>query len=85
MGLNKIQASRKLDLDYKTVTKYWDISPSEFDELQKEDKSRNKRVEKYKDEILNRKNIWYNLTKKWNANKPIKISSFKNDGSVVIS
>lgn len=52
MGLNKTQASRKLDLDYKTVTKYWDVSPSEFDELQKEAKSRNKRVEKYKDEIL---------------------------------
>jgi len=52
LGLNKAQAARNLGVDYKTVTKYWDITPSEYAELLKEAESRTKKIDKYKEQIL---------------------------------
>ena len=29
-GLTRLQASKKLNIDYKTVRKYWNMSPDEY-------------------------------------------------------
>ena len=34
-GLNKSQTSRHLGIDYKTVLKYWDMSPDEYSATRK--------------------------------------------------
>ena len=52
MGLKKTQVSRKLDIDYKTVLKYWDMTPDEFAELKQVAHSKEKKVCKYKSEIV---------------------------------
>lgn len=52
MGLNKSQVQRLLNINYKTVDKYWDMTPDEYAQLSKEAKSRTKKIDKYKDEIL---------------------------------
>lgn len=52
MGLNKSQVERKLQINYKTVNKYWNMNPEEFAELRELAKNRTKKVDKYKDEIL---------------------------------
>jgi len=52
MGFKKSQASRNLDLDYKTIGKYWDMTNQEYMEYVKNSKSRNKKIDKYKDLIL---------------------------------
>ncbi len=52
LGLKKSQAARRLDIDYKTVTKYWDMTHSEYAKLLEEAESRTKRIDKYKDLIL---------------------------------
>ncbi|MBM7616452.1 IS21 family transposase [Alkaliphilus hydrothermalis] len=51
-GLKKTQAARLLKIDYKTVTKYWDMTPDEFARLRQGVQSRIKKVDQYKDEIL---------------------------------
>lgn len=51
-GFNKSQVSRNLELDYKTVTKYWNMTNEEYINCTKQSKSRNKKVDKYKDIIL---------------------------------
>jgi len=52
MGLKKTQVSRKLDIDYKTVLKYWEMTPDEFAKLKQVAHSREKKVDKYKGEIM---------------------------------
>ena len=41
-----------LKIDYKTVLKYWDVSPEEFARLKKKAESREKKPDKYKKDIL---------------------------------
>lgn len=48
--LNKSQASRCLNVNYKTVKKYWDMSPEQYAEYTKQ--PRPKKLDKYRDEIL---------------------------------
>lgn len=43
---------RTLNINYKTVDKYWDMTPDEYAKLILEAKSRSKKIDKYKDEIL---------------------------------
>jgi len=52
MGLNKSQVERALSINYKTVDKYWDMSPDEYSQLVIDAKSRSKKIDKYKNEIL---------------------------------
>lgn len=52
MGLNKSQVQRELNINYKTVDKYWDMLPDEYAELRVEAKNRSKKIDWYKDEIL---------------------------------
>lgn len=52
MGFKKSQTCRNLDLDYKTIVKYWDMTNEEYMEYVKNSKSRDKRVDKYRDLIL---------------------------------
>ncbi|OPJ63386.1 IS21 family transposase [Clostridium oryzae] len=52
LGLNKSQIKRELNIDYKTVDKYWDMPPDRYAQLVKEAKSRRKKIDEYKDEIL---------------------------------
>lgn len=35
LGLNKAQSTRHLGVDYKTITKYWDMTPGDYAELLK--------------------------------------------------
>ena len=51
-GLNKSQVARKLGVDYKTVMKYWDMTPDEFARLKKKSESRKKKVGIYEEQIL---------------------------------
>ncbi|ABR47261.1 Integrase, catalytic region [Alkaliphilus metalliredigens QYMF] len=51
-GLNKSQVARRLEIDYKTVHKYWDMTPDEFASLRQRTESRERKVDKYKDEVL---------------------------------
>lgn len=52
MGLNKSQVQRMLNVNYKTVNKYWNMSPAEYAQLATDAKSRSKKIDKYKSEIL---------------------------------
>lgn len=51
-GFKKSQTSRNLDLDYKTILKYWDMTNDEYMEYVNKNRSREKRVDKYRDLIL---------------------------------
>ena len=50
--LNKSQVSRRLHVDYKTVTKYWDMPPDEFSACKNRAQRRKKRADAYKDFIV---------------------------------
>jgi transposase len=52
LGLNKSQVKRVLNIGYNTVDKYWDMSNEEYAQLIIESKRRSKKIDKYKDEIL---------------------------------
>ena len=45
-GLKKSQVSRKLGLNYKTISKYWTMSPSEYQAYQEKSNTRKKKLEK---------------------------------------
>lgn len=51
-GFNKSQVSRHLELDYKTVNKYWNMTNQDYIKVSQETKSRNKKVDKNKDIIV---------------------------------
>lgn len=51
-GFNKSQTQRILQIDYKTVDKYWDMTPEGFAESIKKAEVRTKKIDKYKDVIL---------------------------------
>jgi transposase len=51
-GLKKSQASRNLGLDYKTISKYWDMSNEEYIKLNQKSKNRAKKIDRYKNKIL---------------------------------
>lgn len=52
IGLNKAQTARNLDIDYKTVRKYWDMSPEQYAQALAESKQRKKKLDTYESEIL---------------------------------
>lgn len=51
-GLNKSQVAKRLDINYKTVLKYWDMNHDEFAKLRKKSESRKKKVDDYESEVL---------------------------------
>lgn len=51
-GLNKSQASRDLGVDYKTILKYWDMTPDEYAATKAGASSRTKKAERYKPFVL---------------------------------
>lgn len=51
-GLNMLQTSKKLNINYKTVRKYWNMSHDEYATYHKKTKTRRKKLDKYKKEIL---------------------------------
>lgn len=51
-GFKKSQVSRYLELDPKTIDKYWDMTNQEYMKLLQKTKSRDKKVDKHKDLIL---------------------------------
>jgi len=50
--LSKLQVAKKLNIDYKTVTKYWNMKPQEYAKYQKKTKRRTRKLDKYKEDIL---------------------------------
>ena len=52
LGFNKSQVERTLNINYKTVEKYWNINPDEYAKSTIESKSRYKKIDIYKDDIL---------------------------------
>ena len=52
IGLNKSQVQRELKINYKTVDKYWDMLPDEYAQLRIEAKNRSKKIDKYREDIL---------------------------------
>ena len=50
--LNKSQVSRRLHIDYKTVTKYWDMPPDEFSTCRNRAQRRKRKADVYKDFIV---------------------------------
>lgn len=51
-GFNKAQVERMLKINYKTVSKYWDMTPEEYAKLLEESKCREKKLDKYKNDII---------------------------------
>ena len=51
-GLNKSQASRDLGVDYKTILKYWDMTPDEYAATKAAASSRTKKAERYEPFVL---------------------------------
>lgn len=51
MGLNKSQVQRQLGIDWKTVNRYWEMTPDEFAEIRRNNK-RTRKLEKYEDQIV---------------------------------
>lgn len=51
-GFNKAQVERMLKINYKTVSKYWDMTPEEYAKLVEESKCREKKLDKYKNDII---------------------------------
>ena len=51
-GLNKSQTQRCLGIDYKTVLKYWDMTPDEYAATKEAAETRTKKADKYKDFII---------------------------------
>ena len=52
LGFNKSQIERTLNINYKTVKKYWDMTPDEYTKVANQSKSRYKKIDIYKDDIL---------------------------------
>ncbi len=52
MGLNKSQVERKLNINYKTVDKYWNMTHEEYSTVYQKSKSRKKKLEKYEGIII---------------------------------
>lgn len=52
LGLNKSQVAKRLSIDYKTVCKYWDMTPSTFSKLQQESQTRSKKIDVYQLQII---------------------------------
>ncbi|MBK5263185.1 MAG: IS21 family transposase [Peptostreptococcaceae bacterium] len=52
LGFNKSQVERTLNINYKTVQKYWDMTPDEYSKATIESKCRHKKIDIYKDDIL---------------------------------
>jgi len=50
--MKKAQVARKLEIDVKTVTKYWETSPDQFQEVMQAGRSRSKKLKNYRDIIL---------------------------------
>ena len=51
-GLNKSQVSRKLEIDYKTVLKYWNMSPDDFSAERSLAEIRSSKIDTFKEYIL---------------------------------
>ena len=51
---NKSQIARRLGVNIKTVIKYWDISPEVYSGIHKTSKSRSRKLDRYKPQILAR-------------------------------
>lgn len=41
-----------MDVDYKTILKYWDMSPAEYAEAERTSKKRRKKADEYKDFVM---------------------------------
>jgi hypothetical protein len=52
IGLKKAQMARKLEIDVKTVSKYWEATPDEFAAMRQKGKNRSKKLKHYRDMIL---------------------------------
>ncbi len=52
IGLKKAQVARKLEIDVKTVSKYWEATPDEFAAMRQKGKNRSKKLKHYRDVIL---------------------------------
>ncbi|MDD4766206.1 MAG: IS21 family transposase [Desulfotomaculaceae bacterium] len=52
LGLKKAQAARKLQINRRTVDKYWDMTPDEFAHMKTKSKQRKKKLQSYEDKIV---------------------------------
>jgi transposase len=52
IGLKKAQVAKRLEVDVKTVTKYWEVSPEQFHQLTQVSQNRTKKLKCYRDIIL---------------------------------
>ncbi len=52
IGLKKAQVARKLEINVKTVSKYWEATPDEFAAMRQGGKKRSKKLVHYRDVIL---------------------------------
>lgn len=52
-GLKKSQAARKLGINVKTVSKYWNASPDDFSKILESSSTRSKKLDRYETTIVN--------------------------------
>lgn len=62
LGLKKSQAAKKLEIDFKTISKYWNMSIDEYAALVENAKERLKKLDKYKEPILEWLNNFRDMT-----------------------
>ena len=61
-GLNKAQVARKLEINYKTVSKYWKMSPTEYQRYLEKARTRKKKLEQSTDFILTLLNTHHDMS-----------------------
>lgn len=86
--LNKSQVAQRLDIDYKTVMKYWDMPPDEFAKRFNRAQRRKKKADVYRDYVISCLQKYPDMTsaqiydwiKERNSlkNLPFKKRSFRN-------
>ena len=52
IGLNKAQVARRLAIDVKTVTRYWEVAPDQFHVMQQAGRNGSSKLKKYQDVIV---------------------------------
>lgn len=57
LGYRKLRAARELDIDVKTVNKYWYMEENEYAEYLTSTKTRKKIMEPYRTQILKMTNL----------------------------
>lgn len=49
IGLKKAQVAKRLEIDVKTVPKYWEANPEQFHQMMQDGRNRSKKLKHYRE------------------------------------